>query len=74
MRQRGLANARNIFEKNVAFRKQRGDAELHDLAFAANDALDVRLKPGDLVECRINRNWLAGHVAVFIVKASVLIP
>src|SRR5205823_13765030 len=50
VRQRGLADAGDVFEEDVPLRQERGDAELHDLGLAANDALDVLLQKGDAVE------------------------
>ena len=64
MRQRRLAYAWNILEEDVALRQKSGDAELHYLRLASNDAFDIRLQGGDLIERTIDWEWLAGHTVL----------
>src|SRR5690348_3093426 len=74
MRERGLADARDVFEKNVALRQQRSDAELHDLGLAFDDTLDVRLQLGDFLEGAIDRYRLGCHDKKSVPRAQCPVP
>ncbi len=61
VRQRCLADSRNVFEKDVALGKERGDAVLHDFGFSADHTLDIRLQRGDLLEGAIDYDRFRRH-------------
>ena len=47
LRQRGLADAGNVFDQQVAAREQRGQRQLDDVFLALHDARDRALKLGE---------------------------
>ena len=50
MRQRGLADAGNVLDQQVAARQQAGDAQPHLVLLAQDDAIELRRRGADQLD------------------------